>query len=143
MDGHAGAVRYEFDIGIATGATDAELVRAAHGDIARGAELNFLDGRRHHLDIGIVFQRQILLATDIIRHGFQNGFRLALLRPRATHGHADNGHDSCEPDQDSRKRSSATQIDPSVHRAILPGFIPRREPRESYVLRTHGIIGQP
>src|SRR6185436_242935 len=35
MDGHAGAVRYEFDIGIATGATDAELIRAAHGDIAR------------------------------------------------------------------------------------------------------------
>src|SRR3954471_16528630 len=45
VHGHGGAVRHKLDVGVAAGPADAELVRAAHDDIARGAELDLLDGR--------------------------------------------------------------------------------------------------
>lgn len=61
----------QFDIGIAAGAPDAELVGPTQFELTRARKLDLLQLRRNDLDVAVEGRGQCVLCAEIVGRGFQ------------------------------------------------------------------------
>jgi len=66
------SIEKQFDVGIAPGSRDADLVGTVQQERARVSELNFFQIGRDYLYVGIKSQRDDFLGGQIIRHRLEN-----------------------------------------------------------------------